>query len=239
LYSDGTEHRLDLETAKAVITISKTNALVMNVPRQPRTGGLPFQELLDSFFDLSRVVPLLNTSQATNAQDAMEMIERARFDEESGGPFDRPALFKLEILVRRSTSGSEQLEALNDQTLLCLEQLDQETRSRTIPILSPDADDVRTAIEHHLCPAVRVLCGRIGHHTGVLKPELVSSAISAARGKPVILEGGLAETEHIRASAALGASAVLMNSVFRNSLDPIGAARRFREAADSALWLAS
>lgn len=229
-YSDGTEHCLDLATARTIIRITRTNACVINTPRRLEKvpeASLLVSDLIDAFADPFHVVPFLNTSRATSSAQAQEMIECALPTlDELGAEFHRASLFKLEVLDR-------ELRVLDDETLQCLRRLETSVRQRTIPILTPDPGVIGEAIILG-CPAVRLLSGRIGQQTGILDRSAVSDAICRAQGRPVILEGGIDTAEHIYDSAGLGAVGVLMNSAFRLASDPIARATEIRKAADDA-----
>lgn len=233
-YSDGSEHCLDVEAARQVLQLTRTNACVMQFPTSAEhipEQALPITDLLKSFVDRGRLVPLLNTSRATHAKQALEMIDAGL---ESFSHlrrlFPHPPILKLEILTAL-------LEAIDDEVLRCLDRLPFELRQRTLPILSPSAQAVARAIFLG-CPAVRLLVGRIGRATGILDPAAVARAIAAAQGRPVILEGGIDTPAQIQECAQLGASAVLLNSTFRLAPDPAARARELREAADRA-WPAA
>ena len=229
-YSDGSEHCLEAESACEVIRLTRTNACVMQLPTDIEhipEQALPITDLLEAFVDREKLVPLLNTSRATHAEQALKMIDDSL---RSFGPlrrlFPHPPLLKLEIL-------SSDLEAVNDEVLRCLEQLPLDLRRRTLPILGPSAEAVSRTLALG-CPAVRLLAGKIGRATGILDPAAVARAVAAAQGRPVIFEGGLDTPAQIEECARLGAAAVLINSTFRHASDPAARARELREAADRA-----
>jgi len=228
-YADGSDHCLPVLQARQVIRITRTNAIVVHLPLDlesiPRTC-LPIEELRDAF--PKSAVPLLNTSRATNALQARSMIEYGL--EVFGGPFgtrfsDDP-LIKLEIL-------DQDLAVVDKEVLRCLEALPEPLRQRTLPILSPDPVSVSAAIALG-CPAVRLMTGRIGRRTGILDPAAVAESVAAGHGAPVTFEGGIDLPSHVLESARLGASGVLLNSVFVLTADPVARARDLRAAADEA-----
>lgn len=229
-YSDGSEHCLELESARRVLQLTRTNACVMQFPVSAEhipEQALPITDLLDAFVERRSLVPLLNTSRATHAEQALEMIDASlKAFGHLGRLFPHPPILKLEIL-------DADLAAIDGEVLRCLEQLPPELCRRTLPILSPSAEAVSRAVALG-CPAVRLLVGRIGKGTGILDPGAVAQAIAAAQGRPVVLEGGIDTPQQIQECARLGAAAVLINSTFRHATDPADRARELREAADRA-----
>lgn len=229
-YSDGSEHCLDLKSARRVLQLTQTNACVIQFPafaEHMPEQVLPITDLLDAFVDRGSLVPLLNTSRATHAKQALEMVDVSiKAFRHLGRLFPHPPILKLEIL-------DADLAAIDGEVLGSLEQLPPEFRRRTLPILSPSAEAVARAVALG-CPALRLLVGRIGKGTGILDPAAVARAIAASQGRPVVLEGGIDTPAQIQECARLGAAAVLINSTFRHAPDPAARARELRAAADRA-----
>lgn len=230
-YIDGSEHCLELEKAQDVIKYSETNACVINLPLKishiPKKYLL-LKDLLDSFMNKKAIVPLLNTSRASNKEEATKMVNLGlnslkEFLEDN---FYHPAFVKLEIL-------DNNLIPNNMETLNCLRSFPKELRAGTIPFLEPKVEDVKTAIQLG-CPAIRLLAGRIGQQSGIINTGAITNAIIATDNIPVILEGGLRNEQDLSICSKLGATAVLMNSTFKKSNNPGALAKKLRLTANLA-----
>lgn len=228
-YSDDTEHCLEVTTAVNVIRATRTNACTIHIPLETDKAPkqcLPIDDFIAAFARSSDVIPLLNTSRATNAKQAVQMVKYGLeiFEGLLGKLFKHSPLIKLEVLDR-------DLNAVDDDVLAAIEAFPPEIRRQTLPILTPAPRSVRRAVALG-CPAVRLLTGTIGKATGILDPRAAVAAIHAANGLPVIFEGGLDTADHVAQSARLGASGALLNSTFRMAKNPIAHAAAVRAAAD-------
>ena len=95
-YADGSEHCLSLEHACAVIRATRGNAFVIHIPRPDRVPRqvLPIEALFDAYEARGDVVPLVNTSRARTALEALAMITSGRIVYEALArhfPIDNPA----------------------------------------------------------------------------------------------------------------------------------------------------
>ena len=228
-YSGGGHHCLPAGRARDVIRLTQTNAIVVHIPLTLDTmpeACLGVDEIEAAFSEPP--VPLLNTSRATTASQACAMLEYALdvFSGPLGRRYRYAPLLKLEIL-------DDELRAVDSEVLEALTRLPPELRNRTLPILTPTPGSVAKAVELG-CPIVRLMSGRIGQRTGIVDPTAVRRAIAVAGETPVTLEGGIDTGDDVRISAQLGATAVLVNSAFVLTNDPLELAKQFRRAADDA-----
>ncbi|HLG54722.1 MAG TPA: hypothetical protein VI485_05290 [Vicinamibacterales bacterium] len=232
-YPDGSSHSLALDDARAVIRSTRTRACVFRAPSPDVVLGeldIDPQHLLDAFDEPTLVVPLLNTTGATSAVSAETLIRQGlkSLDAIAAGSFVFAPIVKLEILM-------ENLTVDDEATIACLSLLSSQLRARTIPLISPSVR-VASTVASLGCPALRIVSGRLRQQTGIMQANAIRAAIHAAAGRPVILEGGLSASADVRLAADLGASAVLVNSAFKFTRDPIEKALELRRAADVATW---
>ena len=226
-YPGGRSHALDLPTARDIILITRSSGCVVHVT----TCLSEFPEAcvpLEGFFDIygSSLVPLLNTSRACRASQAVAMIEFGLQFLSGNKLFSRTPLIKLEIL-------DSALMPVPAEILECLKSLPDAVRLRTLPFLPPIPAVIQDSIELG-CPAIRLAAGQIGTKSGILDQNKLKAAVEAAYGTPVVFEGGLDSAYDIMKAAELGATAVLVNSAFALAKDPREKAKELRKAADQA-----
>jgi thiazole synthase ThiGH ThiG subunit len=222
-------HSLVLTTARDVIAITGSRACIIHVPRAPDefpSCGIPLADFVQAFKSPLDVVPLINTSRAASAAEALRMIDSGLRFFKDDDTFRRAPLVKLEILDRT-------LATVPSEVLGCLADMGPELRARTIPYVPPDPNVVTRARELG-CPAIRIAAGAIGRRTGILNLDAVRTSVKAAGKVPCILEGGLDSGRDVQMCANIGAEAVLINSAFALAEDATQKARELRAAADLA-----
>lgn len=230
-YPDGSSHTLTREAACNVIRMTQTRACVFRTPAGAHSlprEYIDLQALLGAFKDIRLIVPIVNTTGATNPEEGRALVENGILilEAQVTASFAFPLLVKLEILTPALTAD-------NRATLECLALLPSVVRTRTIPLVGPEADVVSHIVAFG-CPAIRVVYGRLRHPTAQIQEKAIRNAIRAAGGSPVILEGGISSASDVYQAAALGASAVLVNSAFKRARDPSRKAMELRRAADEA-----
>jgi thiazole synthase len=134
------------------------------------------------------------------------------------------ALLKLEIL-------DDNLCPLDEITLRILEQMTLELRSICIPFLKGDKNPLQQ-LSSLGCPATRIWSSQIGQGLGIIDQPRLERLLNST-SIPLILEGGLATPQHVQMALEMGFSAVLLNSAFKDSSDPIKLASDIRTAIDN------
>jgi thiazole synthase len=134
------------------------------------------------------------------------------------------SFLKLELL-------DEKIKPSDIGTKKILLQLPCEIREICIPYLSGDLDLLKYAVDIG-CPCVRIWCSEIGRGQGITDTKRLSTIVKSTNA-PLILEGGIVSPDHAKLAMEIGFKAVLVNSAFRLSREPVDLARKFRVAIDS------
>jgi thiazole synthase len=230
IWAERNKYCLPIPVAAAVIRASGTHALVLHIPNLKRSADpvdeiLDFEELLEAIeIPLEKFVLLINTSLCSTLEETREVVKVMRLFC-ARPPWNRTfAFLKLEILDGNLRPNDE---------LVCevISGLDPETRKICLPYLVGESDSVERAVALG-CPAVRIWCSDIGKGMGITDEERLGHIVESAR-VPLILEGGLAGPLDVQRALALKFEAVLVNSAFRNSLDPLRLAKDLRTAIDN------
>jgi thiazole synthase ThiGH ThiG subunit len=235
LFPDCTGKCLGLETTVGIIKASRSGALIYHVPDQRSRRDLQayeflFEELLEKLGDTSRYAILANTSRAESVEGAIAYVERnlEAFDSFKNliRHQEKPVI-KLEILRKHNKILRSDDAAVVEATRKILANYQVEV----IPLLSPDPTPI-AACTNAGVSMVRLLAGVIGAGSGPCDQPQLRRAIAVAT-VPVVLEGGIATPEHVKSAFGMGAAAVLINSAFQKSPDPIALARELRATVDN------
>ena len=226
-------HCLDLKTAIGVLEESKSAALIYNIPLRKahaldkQTIKWTFLELVQKLRNVKDYCIMANTSRARTINDAYEMSMRniECYDSISSKcGFQEMPIIKLEILDNELKSKDSDVIALTGEMI--------ERNSMTIiPMVNPDIKSILELNELDV-PMIRVLSGKIGQQSGIINRRLVQNAILESK-KPIILEGGLRNTNDIIESFQIGATAVLVNTAYRKAKDPVLLAKKLRFDIDN------
>ncbi|MBF2089821.1 MAG: hypothetical protein IGR80_13710 [Synechococcales cyanobacterium K44_A2020_017] len=228
----GDRYCLPLKTAASVITISKTNALVIHLPNfkieYPNCLSDSFWDINDLLNEISKPADdftfLFNTSNCKTVVDAEYYIASIKSLIYSSS-FETIAKFiKLEIF-------DDDLQPKNDFILDCIIHLPQELRDLCIPFVKGDLSTLKKIAELG-CPAARIWCSDIGKGKGI-KNQKHLKHLTDNIDLPLILEGGLATPQDVYKALELGFEAVLINSAFRYSTKPAKLALDIRKVIDS------
>jgi thiazole synthase ThiGH ThiG subunit len=231
---------LPLDTAVGVIRESGSLAIFYHFPScrtlseieqgaDLLTPGAPsvlsIIDLLSRLPEQRRYILVANTCRAETSRDAVEMIETECqiFKHLKHIPEQTSPIVKLEVL-------GPDLRSVNKEVVDATEKL--VSRGLTvIPMISPDLSAMKLCIELGV-PAIRFLTGQIRSTNGIEELDVVRYLVKKSK-VPVIFEGGIRTPYHIREAFRCGASAVLMNTAFHESEDPINLARVVRRTIDS------
>jgi len=170
---------------------------------------------------LKELVIFLNIeleSELEDVHDFEKTIELAS----SKFPFNSvgSTFIKLDIFDKNSICPSD-----NDVYRI-LHKSSPETQKMCIPFLIGKEEVLQTVVSYG-CPAVRIWCSDIGQGEGIID-EIRLKRIVSSVDIPLILEGGLSTPNHVQRALFLGFTAVLMNSSFRCSLNPVKLAQEIR-----------
>ena len=116
-------------------------------------------------------------------------------------------------------------------TLEIIEKLEPNIRKVCIPFLSGENNSL-SLISKLGCPAARIWCSDIGKGAGITDKLRLERLVNSTN-LPLILEGGISTPYHVQEALTIGFRAVLMNSAFRQSSNPIELAEKVRIAIDS------
>jgi len=173
---------------------------------------------------IEETVAFLNTALCSTEDDVMRVVGVfERLDE-----IDPFARFKARFL--KLEMFDESIRPKDQDTCKMLRRLPLDVARSCLPVLSGDSHSLQEAIEAG-CPGIRIWCSDIGQNKGVVDEERLRRAVAVST-VPLILEGGLATPDHVRRALDLGFAAILINSAFRHSLDPVALARDIRGAVD-------
>lgn len=220
---------LPKDTAAAVIRESGSRVLVTHIPNPKNIqlyeiGTVDLSQLISKTSIRTNDMTLFfNTSLCSNVEDILQVFEVMRrfpFYSKVGGSF-----LKLDIL-------DETNKPSDIRTRDILSRLPQEIRRICLPFISGDLKVLAYATKIG-CPGIRIWCSEIGHGQGIKDLQRLSSIVDFAT-VPLILEGGIGSPEDATLAIEIGYKAVLINSAFRFSDDPIELAREFRNAINSA-----
>lgn len=168
--------------------------------------------------DRDRVVPLLNTS---GARDAAEALRIAEFGRAAG--FD---WIKLEIHPDPTYLLPDPIETLKAAELLVAKKF------TVLPYINADPV-LAKRLEEAGCAAVMPLGAPIGSNQG-LRTESMLRIIVEQSTVPVVIDAGLGLPSHAAAAIELGADAVLVNTAIAAADDPGKMARAFKLAVEAA-----
>lgn len=224
---------LDLNTFADIIRQSQSGALVYHVASNDRNSEelIPYQwsfpDLLDKLGDVSSYTILANTSRSINAKNA---IETARIGVKYFDYIRKKCSHQLNPVIK--------LEVLNNNlipddfaVIEATRELVKNDHLTVIPFLTPNIENIHVCAEIGV-PMVRILSGNIGSRSGLRTPSYLRETIKQAQ-IPIIIEGGIGTVQDVRQAIKLGATAVLVNSAFIFSKNPILLAVQIRKAIDS------
>ncbi|AXX32341.1 thiazole biosynthesis family protein [Actinosynnema pretiosum subsp. pretiosum] len=224
----GTErHRAGLDTVIGLLRASGTDVLPINTHRldddrrrdalEHGFAGVTYDRLAEHV-DVSGYVKMVNVNLRTTADEAAHV---AKLAVELTGE----RVIKLEVLTPdlRSSRDAAVVEVAR-------RLLRWEPSLVVLPLLSNDHEAARAAVDAG-CPLLRVMGSPIGARAGITDPA--AFARTCALPVPVVLDGGIGSTDHVRDAAAAGASGLLVNSVlFDDGRPPVEVMADFRASAE-------
>jgi thiazole synthase ThiGH ThiG subunit len=230
IWTQDKHYCLPIKTAVGVIRASGTRGLVVHIANNFNSSRITTGQcvLIDDLLQelsipLSDLVFIFNTALCSNlkhVQELIDIIESIR----NTDPYNQTyALLKLEIL-------DDNLCPIDQTTIEILEQLTLELRNICIPFLKGDGNSLQH-ISSLGCPAARIWSSQIGQGLGIIDQQRLARLLNSTN-IPLILEGGLATLQHVQMALKMGFSAVLLNSAFKDSPDPIKLASDIRAAID-------
>ncbi len=222
---------LPVDIAAEVIRATGTRALVLHITENNESISneiISFEELISELsIPLSEMILLFNTSGCSSLKTVQRVIEKMEYIC-SGYPSENkdllPSFLKLEIL-------DNDLRPNDKATLKIIKELDSEIRKICIPFLKGNEETIKQ-VSRLGCPAARIWCSDIGKGAGITDLSRLQLLLNST-DIPLILEGGLATPQHVQQALALGFRAVLINSAFRFSKNPIELAKKIRAAIDN------
>ncbi len=227
IWQPGNKYCLPVQTAAEVIRASGSRALVVHIPginEDCSNKTFSLEELIEELsIPLSEIVFLFNTSLCSTLDDVQKVIKIMNSTRMSFPYEEIPALLKLEIFDAR-------LRPDDQKTIRILEEFEPKLRNICIPFLVGEENSLQR-ISSLGCPAARIWCSDIGKGLGITD-ELRLERLLNLTSIPLILEGGLATSQDVQKALAMGFSAVLMNSAFRYSPNPVDLASEIRTAID-------
>jgi len=200
---------------RAAIAASGTQMVTMALKRVEL--GNPDDNIL-SAIDAGSVLPLLNTSGARDAADAIRI---AHFGRAAGYNW-----IKLEIHPDPHYLLPDPVETLAAAAVLVKEGFIVLPYINADPVLAKRLEDVGAH-------AVMPLAAPIGSNQG-LKTEPMLRIIIEQATVPVVIDAGLGMPSHAAAAIELGADAVLINTAVAAALDPAAMAKAFALAVEAA-----
>jgi thiazole synthase ThiGH ThiG subunit len=212
----------DASVMEELLTVSGSNVLPINTHRLSRQTGWAGLELgyagvslraFASHQNLTSMVMMLNINLRTSTLAA---ADTAKFAVELTGY----KVIKLEVL-------DQDLKRSNQKALVAAarELLRWDDSLLVLPLLG---NDLATAQELSAlgCPLLRVMGSPIGSGKGILDEATLEHICSL--GLPVILDGGVGDSDHVRRAFACGVTGVLINSMlFGAGRHPVEVMRRF------------
>ncbi len=166
----------------------------------------------------ARVLLLVNTSGAADAEEAVRLARLAR----SGGA---PPWVKLEVTPDPRHLWPDPVETLAAAGRLVGEGFTVLPYCPADPVLCKRLEEVG-------CAAVMPLGSFIGSNRGIATREALAVIIEQAT-VPVVVDAGLGAPSHAADALELGAAAVLVNTAIATAADPVGMARAFRLAVEA------
>ncbi len=237
-WKTGGSYCLPLDTAAEIITATGCRVVVVHIHRiqasidgvsTPRNNGWRIDELVEKLpMPQKDTVLCVNTALCSNEKDVEDVVDVFKqLDQNNLFQRFQKHFLKLEILDKHN-------QVKDKDTIDIIRGLPEDIRHSCLPFLSGELACLKKAIEIG-CPGIRIWCSDIGKGKGIVDEdeERLRNAVSVST-VPLVLEGGLATSGHVRQALELGFDAVLLNSAFRNSKDPVSLAREIRNVIDSA-----
>jgi thiazole synthase ThiGH ThiG subunit len=230
MWTPGNKYCLPVQAAAGVIRASGSRILVLHIPNLKHQAtltdeALSFEELTEELnSSISEMVFFFNTSLCSTLEDVRQVIKLMNSICRTPPYSESTAFLKLEIL-------DGDLRPDDPKTCGILQQIPPDSRGRCIPFLKGDSKTLRHISELG-CPAARIWCSDIGKRSGITDESRLKHLLEST-DIPLILEGGLATPQDVQKALGLGFSAVLMNSAFRYSPDPVKLAGDIRTAIDN------
>lgn len=230
VWTSNNRYCLPVHVGAGVIRNSGCRVLVIHQPNSNTFGilqddALELDELIQELeLPIDNLVLFFNTSLCSTMDDVQQAIEMMNFMC-SLPPYSQVvgAFLKLEIL-------DDNLRPIDSKIIKILNELPLEMRKVCIPFLSGELSALQHAVDLG-CPAIRIWCSDIGQGKGIIDKQRLEQIVNLVN-IPLILEGGLATPTDVQEALLAGFSAVLINSAFRHSQDPIQLATQIRTAID-------
>lgn len=224
------QYCLPVKTAARVIEESGSHVFVLHAPLlkhndKQNSAFFNFSDLLGEVkIPADRFSLFINTSFCRTREDVDHVVKILKILRDAE-PYKRTAsiFLKLEIL-------DDRLRPKDGETCAIIDNYPLEVRQFVIPYLTGEIDSFRHVVSRG-CMAVRIWNSDIGQRQGIIDEPRLKSVIASSE-VPLILEGGLATPKHVRHALQLGFKAVLLNSAFKDSADPIKLAKKIRKTID-------
>ncbi|MDE1870205.1 MAG: hypothetical protein KGH71_04455 [Candidatus Micrarchaeota archaeon] len=188
--------------------------------------GLTFSEVLNSLPKRKRYIAMANTSLVKNADEAIEHVEISCDTFNALNYTGQPSpIIKLEI------SSPNRTPIDNEIVIALKEILRRRPGLPIIPLINPEISIMNECIKLGV-PALRILTGKIRSMKGVETPSTVK-VLGEESKIPLIFEGGIGTPQHVKMAFNCGASAVLVNTAFHVSDNPVALANDLRLTIDS------
>lgn len=223
---------LPFQKAVDVIKYSGTRILVLHIPSEYETTSqnstseaINFHELIQALdIPYTDMVLFFNTSLCHTLNDVERVIKSMNYLQAQQPYKNIPSFLKLEIFDD---------DFMPNDKIICeiLEKIPREVRKICIPYIKGESGAIRYLIELG-CPALRIWCSQIGKGDGIIDSERLERIVKN-KDVPFILEGGIATPQDVQKALKIGFDAVLINSAFRNSRNPIALALEIRNIIDS------
>jgi thiazole synthase len=170
---------------------------------------------LMNHLDPAKTVFLVNTSGATNADEALRLARLAR--QAGFAPW-----IKVEVIPDARWLMPDPVETLKASMAMVAEGFTVLPYIQADPVLARRLEDAG-------CAAVMPLASPIGSNLG-LKTIAALKMIVEQSSIPVVIDAGLGAPSHAACAMELGADAVLVNTAIATAGDPVSMAQAFAQA---------
>jgi thiazole synthase len=208
-------HKVDLNAALQMLVASKTNVLPINTHQLTESsgrqglkigfGGVAFDDVAANI-KLDNMTLMLNINHQISAQAAVHKTQLAH-------ALTGERVVKLEVL-------NPDMRTSNDAALIeAVTLLNTELPSLILmPLLSNNYQTAKALVDLG-CPLLRVMGSGIGDAQGILNPDEFARICTLP--VPVVLDGGVRNTDDLAHAMQLGAQGCLVNSaLFAEGLTP-------------------